>query len=566
MSVFGAITGWFASFFDKRLWSKSGGERRTTSHEVVSEDSALNYSAVWCCTRLLCGTGASLPFPVYRGLGDETRKKERSHAVHRILNIQPNPEMTAFQFRSIMWQWQVNWGNAYAEIVREGNRPDGDLVALWPLHPDRVEACRDETGALYYKVRNDSGDSKVELEPWQMFHVPSIITYDGIVGHGVIAHAREAVGVGIASEKRMANGFGGGAMPQAVVEIPATWPDDLRKAFKEEWKELYSGADGDRIAVVQGGATVKPLSFSAQDSQYIEGRQFNIEEFARWYGIAPHLLHHLLRSTNNNIEHQGIDFVQYCLILWLRVWEQCVSQKLFRSDEQGDYFAEHNVDALLRGDHAARAQFYQTLASLAAITRNEIRKLENLPPVEGGDTFLVQGAMVPLDDDGRPVSKFVEGGAATVPPEPDETVAPEEDNKTVATAQAATWRGTMATVTTRLQRVIQHDLSRFLTKEGKAMANYARTPDKFMSRVEEFYADHAHIVRDEMTETLGALSVCGVDINVDSFVTSWVNDGKTLMLDASGTVGPSDLPMAIQGALESRTWTERPLRAVESVK
>lgn len=419
MNPFRAVASWIGGFFDKKLWTPIGG-RKTTSLENVSEDSALNYSAVWCATRILCGTGASLPFPVYSGFGSDERSKARNHPLYRILNGRPNYEQTAYNFRSVMWQWQVNWGNAYAEIIREGGNPNGPLMELWPIHPSRVQVCRDENEFLYYKVKEEVGGSYSELDPWQMLHIPSIITHDGIQGHGVIEHARESIGAGIAAEKYGAHWFGGAAVPRAVVEHPGKWNPESRAAFRKEWEEIYSGPDGHRMALLEGGAKVNPLSLSAEDSQFLETRQFGVEEIARWYGIPPHMLQHLLRATFNNIEHLGINFVQYSLIPWLRIWEQCCWQKLLTEKEQEEYFCEHNVDALMRGDAASRASFYQTMTSAALMTRNEVRKLENLDPVEGGDTFLVQGAMVPLDEDGKPVSEFAKG------PEP---AAPDDDGE-----------------------------------------------------------------------------------------------------------------------------------------
>jgi HK97 family phage portal protein len=544
----------FGGLFDKRLWGSVGGSRSTASHESVSEDSALNYSAVWCATRLLCGTGAALPLPVYSGRDTEDRTKDRAHRVHQILNGSPNPEQTAYNFRSVMWQWQVNWGNAHAEIVREGNEPEGELVALWPLHPERVTPSRDENGNLFYRVKNEAGKPPDDLEPWQMFHVPSLITYDGLIGHGVIAHARECIGAGIAAEKYGANFFGGGGMPQVVIKHAGAWNADVRTAFKKEWEEIHSGADGSRVAVLGGGAEAVPLSFSAQDSQFIESRQFDVEEVARWYGIPPHLLHHLLRATFSNVEELGINFVQYSLIPWLRIWEQCIWHKLLRPQEQQTHFAEHNVDALLRGNSAARAAFYQSLIPIGVMRRNEARKLENLDPVDGGDTFLVQGAMVPLDEEGMPVSKFVNGDQSAQP------------SLTNDSEPATTGRKVLNDVAGRLNRIINHDLGRFLTKETKAMASFAKKPDEFVQLVDRFYVDHTTIVRDEMTETFGALGACGVPANVEQFVASWVNEGKAMMLDASGSAKPDELLTRIQGAVESRTWTERPLRAAERVK
>lgn len=552
MNVFSSLgSAWDAFWNSRRSWTMMGGARMTTSKEVVSEDSALNYSAVWCATRLLCGTGASFPLPLYRGLDSDVREKDRKHPAFRLLNRSPNPEQTAYNFRSVMWQWQVNWGNAYAEIVREGNNPGGRLLELWPLHPERVEVCRDDDGLLYYKVHPERASGEpVELDPWQMLHIPSIITSDGIIGHGVIAHARESIGAGMAAEKYGANTFGGGGMPQVVIEHEQKWDETQRKNFRKDWEELHSGADGSRMALLQGGAKAKVLSFNAQDMQFIDSRQFSVEEIARWYGVPPHLLQHLLRATFSNIEHLAIDFVRYCLTHWLQAWDQSCWHKLLTPEEQEDYFFEHNVDGLLRGDSASRATLYQMMLNAAVYCRNDVRRLENLPPIEGGDVFLVQGATVPLGPDGKPVSSFVEGNAPATTPPSDTT--DDTDNAS-------------AVVVSHLERIISHDMSRFLTKETKAMANFAKKPGEFVRLVDDFYADHAVSVRDEVTETFGALEACGVEVSAEMFVSDWIREGKSLVLEAAGNALPSELPTAIQRVFQSKTWLERPVRALEGV-
>lgn len=542
-------------FGDERLWTSVGG-RVTASREVITHDNALKNSAVWCANKLLCGTGASLPLPIYKGRDDDTRVKARKHPAWRLLNIAPNPEQTAVSFRSVMWGWQANWGNAYAEIQREGNVPDGDLVYLWPLHPRRVQPCRDkETDALYYEVRDENGGPSVRLEPWQMFHLPSVLTSDGLMGIGVIDMAMESIGAAIAQEKYGAHWFGGAAVPRAVIEHAGLWTEEARIAFRKEWDEIYSGPTGQRMAVLQGGATIKPISHNANDSQFIETRHLSIEEIARWYGVPPHLLQHLLRATFNNIEELGISFVQYSLISWLRIWEQVISQKLFTPAEQLTHFAEHNVDALLRGDHEARAAFYTAMTAATIMTRNECRKLENLDPVPGGDTFLAQGAMVPLDEDGRPESSFVNPRTPT--PQSTDTTSPPDPQTNSVSYRA---------ITKRLERVVNSDLSRFLTKESKAIAGFAKKPDDFVQLVDSFYANHATMVRDGLGDTLGAMSACGLDVNVDVFVATWVGDGKSLALEAAGAaVTAEELTAAVAMTMDSRTWTERPLRAVEGL-
>lgn len=545
-----------------RYWSSIGSGRPTASSEVVDEYTALNYSAVWCATRLLCGIGSSFPLPLYRRMGANSQRKIYDHPVYRVLNVAPNNEMTAASFRSVLWQWQVNWGNAFAEIEREGNTPDAPIVALWPIHPGRVSVHRDDDG-LFYRVKREYEGGHDDLEPWQMLHLPSILTSEGMSGIGVIAHARESIGVGIAAEKYGANWFGGSAIPRVVIEHQGTWNPEARDAFRKEWEEIHGGPTGKKVAILQGGAQVKPLSLSAEDSQFLQTRQFGIEEIARWYGIPPHLLQHLLRATFSNIEHLGISFVQYTLIPWLTVWEQNISMRLLTPEEQPEYFAEHNVDSLLRGDAAARASFYQSMFSIAAIRRNEIRVRENLDPVAGGDTFLVQGAMVPLGDDGKPVSDFA--GTASEPTEPSEPPddahdEPEDDSAVGETASV------IRSVLNNIEKVLERDLSRFLTKEQKKIESLASNPGRFVSEVDAFYTSHHQFVADGVVASVSAMAACGLPMQTDLFVAEWVAGGKSLILEAAGTATPDMLKATLQGLFDSDRWSKRPENAIERAK
>lgn len=541
-------SGWLLK--DPRLWHVTGNSVSTVSSETVSEDSALNYSGVWAATRLLCGTGAGLPLPVYQGLVDEDREKAREHPVYRVMNGLFNPEMPAFQGRSLLWQWQVNRGNCFAEIVREGNAEGGELVALWPIHPMRVRLQRDEDGGLVYEVRNEPGEEPSYLPPWRMFHVPSIITHDGIVGHGVIEHARESVGAGIAMEKYGANWFGkNGGVPRIVIEHEAKWDDTQRKAFREEWSDIHGGANGSKVAILGGGATAKPLSISAEDSQFLETRQHNIEEIARWYGVPPHLLQHLLRATYNNVENLGLDFVKYSLLPWLRLWEQAIWHKLLRPGEREEMFAEHNVDALLRGDAASRAALYHNGINDGWMSPNEARKLENLPPRPGGDRFYVQGAIVALDDDGIPM--LPEPAAA----EPKALPAPGKDAESIHAEAAST-----------LRRILKRDLRRLLTKESNAVTHAAKKDAGFVQRIDEFYETHRLTVSEAIAEPAQALAQHGVNIDPAEFAVTWTRTGKSAVLEASGTVKTKDeLAAAVQSLVESNSWTERPEMAAGGV-
>lgn len=548
MNIFGKAFGRLGAMVsewllrDPRFWKTVGGGSPTTSSERVDEDTALNYSACWAATRLLCGTGASLPLPIFKGLADEERERARDHRAYRILNGLFNPEMTAMAGRSLLWQWQVNHGNGFAEIVREGNDPEGELVALWPIHPTRVKFERDEDGNLVYEIRNNPGEQPSYLRPWRMFSPPSIITNDGLVGHGVIEHARESIGAGIAMEKYGANWFGkNGGVPRIIIEHQAKWDDTQRKAFREEWSTMQGGPDGNKVAILGGGAVAKPISISAEDSQFLETRLHNVEEIARWYGVPPHLLQHLLRATYNNVENLGLDFVKYSLLPWLKLWEQEIWHKLLRESEREEMFAEHNVDALLRGDAASRAALYHNGINDGWLSPNEARKLENLPPRPGGNRFYVQGAIVALDDDGLPMLP-----ESPDPAKPDQVST--VDNSETIRAEAAT----------TLRRILKRDLRRLLTKESNAVTHAAKKDAGFVQRIDEFYTAHQLTVSEAIAEPVQALAQHGVNIDASEFAATWTRAGKAAVLEVSGTANASQLAQAVETLVESKSWTERP--------
>lgn len=545
MRRFMASAGGLWTLKDPRYWGEMlGGGRKTVSSEYVGEETALKWSAVWCATQLYCGIGSSLPLPIYRGLDDERRKKVRQHPLYRLLNMAPNPEMTSSAMRSIMWQWQVNWGNAYAEIEREGNTRDAPIVHLWPLHPDRVRIKRDDQQTLYYEVRDDVAHKWDEVDAWRIWHIPSILTVDGIEGRGVIANARETIGGGIAAEKKAAHAFGAGNMPRVVVKHQAKWDDTQRKAFRQEWHEIHDTPTGEAVAVLGGGADITTLGFSNVDSQFIESRGFGIEDIARWYNVAPHMLKRLVNSTYNNIELMGTEFVRYSLLAWLKQWEQSIAKDLMTERERKRYFAEHNVDALLRGDAQTRAALYHSAINDGWMNRDEVRKLENLDPAPGGSTFLVQGAMVPLGNDGRPIQPD--------PPEPpgNPTVnLPQgsddsSDDADKARAEAADLR----------RNVLRRDLSRMLTKETKAVLQMAKSGGNFVEKVDDFYAKHVQTVQE----------VCEVLMNGQTpvFATRWCGAGKSAVLDAAVGAAKDELPAVLSALVESPLWTDRPERTI----
>lgn len=370
--------------------------RQTGAGVDVDENSALTYSACWAATRLLAGTGGWLPLNLYRRLPGGGKEIASDHPLHTILHDAPNREMTSMMFRCRGINQQVNQGNTYAEIVRN---PLGKVAALWPIHSSRVTPCRDAAGNLIYEVKVGTNAKPIHLDAADVLHVPAMVSKDGISGIGVVDNARESIGLGMAQVRHGATFFGNGARPGIVVTHPNKLSPEARSNFRREWAEIHEGPqNAHKMALLQEGADIKPFGFNMEQAQFIEGNQWSIEDVARWYGVPPHMIQHLLRATFNNIEQMGIDFVTYSLMPWLCLWEQECNRKLLTAEERKVYFVKFNVDALMRGDMASRTAASVQQVFNGLLTLNQWAEREDMNPIGPlGDLHFVQSAMVPLE-------------------------------------------------------------------------------------------------------------------------------------------------------------------------
>lgn len=283
-------------------WYSMTPGMKTAAGISVNEAKAMTYSACWAATMLLSSSEGMLPLKLFRkrsGGGSDVMHEHRSH---RLVHNRPNPEMTPMMFRSSRTAQQVNRGNCYSEIERNAG---GQIDNLWPIHASRIPPetnIRRENGKLVYYVNNNDG-SKTPIQADDMLHIPSPISEDGIVGMGVITQARLSIALGLATETHGAAYFGSGATPKTVItSTPGTGTKFKNKEeqddFRRQWNEMHGGPENaNRPAILPPGLDIKPLNFSAEDSQFLETRQFSIEEVARWYGVPPHLIGHLLRAT-----------------------------------------------------------------------------------------------------------------------------------------------------------------------------------------------------------------------------------------------------------------------------
>ena len=383
------------------LWGGS------SSGKVVNEKTAMQMTAVYSCVRILSEAIAGLPLFVYKYGEDGGKDKYLDHPLWRVLHDEPNPEMTSFVFRETMMNHLLLTGNAYAQIIRNAR---GDVVALYPLMPDRMMVDRDSQGRLYYRYRKSSDDAPevsknkphdIILAPSDVLHILGL-GFDGLVGYSPIAMAKNAVGLAIAAEEYGAKFFANGAAPGGVLEHPGTLKDPER--IRESWQSTFGGSNNsNKIAVLEEGLKYTPIAISPEQAQFLETRKFQINEIARIFRVPPHMLADLEKSSFSNIEQQSLEFVKYTLDPWVIRWEQAMNKSLLHESEKKDVFTKFNVDGLLRGDYASRMTGYATARQNGWMSANDIRQLENLdriPEELGGDLYLINGAMTKLQDAG----------------------------------------------------------------------------------------------------------------------------------------------------------------------
>ena len=382
----------------------------TSSGKYVTERSAMQMTAVYCCVRILSEAVASLPLQFYRYTDDGGKEKAVDHPLYFLLHDEPNPEMTSFIFRETLMTHLLLWGNAYSQIIRNGK---GEVVALYPLMPDRMKVDRDEHGRLYYEYTvYDADDAEgrkgtnkvgrtVRLQPHDVLHIPGL-GFDGLVGYSPIAMAKNAIGLAIATEEYGSKFFANGAAPSGVLEHPGTIKDPSK--VRESWQATFGGSgNANKIAVLEEGMKYTPISISPEQAQFLETRKFQIDEIARIFRVPPHMIGDLEKSSFNNIEQQSLEFVKYTLDPWVSRWEQAMVRALLTPDEKKKYFFKFNVDGLLRGDYQSRMNGYATARQNGWMSANDIRELENLdriPAEQGGDLYLINGNMTKLEDAG----------------------------------------------------------------------------------------------------------------------------------------------------------------------
>lgn len=372
-----------------------GGGSTSAAGKRVTEGTALTVSAVFAAVRLLSFSVASLPLPLYRRL-PRGKEKLTTHPLHRLLNYTPNRWQTALEFRAMCEAHLCLRGNAYVEI--ETTR-GGRITALIPRHPDRIEVkvTPDERGLAYVHRPRQGPERPLAQE--QVMHLRGLTT-DGWCGLSVLAAARETLGLSMAAEEHAGRFYANDASPGGILSHPQRLSEEAKKKLRSQWGARHQGSpNAHKVAVLEEGMTWTAVGIAQKDQQFLEQRQFQVADVARWFNVPPHMIGELSRSTNNNIEQQSEEFVRYSLQPWLETWEQSIYRDLLTEAEQDELFVEHTTAALLRGQLLARSQAYAIGRQNGWLSADDVRDLENLNPLPDGqgEVYLVPRNMIPAD-------------------------------------------------------------------------------------------------------------------------------------------------------------------------
>lgn len=433
--------------------------RPTASGVSVSPDTALRTSAVYASVRVISDAVSTLPVKVFERSVDGTREEAPDHPLSSVIRESPNVWQNAVEFWDTVLQHLLLRGNFYAEIV-SGKR--GFVDQLIPIHPDRVQIERLQNLRMRYIVASDN--SKFVLNQDQMFHIRGPLSSDMIHGMNPIEALREPVGLSVATEQHGASLFGNSARPDLAIIVPKEIKVDQQaeENIITSWMRRFKGAaNAHRPWVARDGMDIKPITMHSDDAQFLETRKFQLSEIARIFRVPLFMLGDTDGSSmwGSGIEQQSIGFVTYTLRPWLVRIERAISNQLF-SDPSGPFFTEFIVEGLLRGDTNSRFNAYKTALDSGWMCRNEVRRKENLNPVDGLDGFLESQNTRPLSNG----DTMADGNVLMV----------EED-----------------TVTKRFSLDAAHRIASKETNEIGRRAVYAADDlDRFNSWVAEYYNDN----------------------------------------------------------------------------
>ena len=430
----------------------------------VTERTAIKFSAVFASVRIIAETKASLPIDVFeRKPGKDAEVKE--HPVAQLLRFEPHEDFTPMIWNEVRQAHLCLWGNSYVELEFAGRT--AEIARMIPRAPWDVQPFRGQDERMYYTITDAERGSRV-VDRSQMLHIPGF-GFNGLVGMSVVRHfMAESIAIGMAADRFVASFYGNSGRPSIVVEVPEMLDDQaysrLKDGVEQQLQQWY------KPLLLEHGASLKAWTMPLAEAQLLESRKFQGEEIAaRGFRLPPHVAGYLDHAKFNNIESQDRYFEKHTMRPWLIRDEQAMNTTLFRSSERGRFYVKINSDGILRGDLKTRYDAYRLALLAGWKTINEVRALEDLEPLEGGDVLPRPAAIWGKDD---PSMDIVNPGGDQG--EGDSRVDP------------------------RLQAITAQTVRGLIHREAVQLKRLAGKPAEFRQAVDAFYGRHAAIVAEKL--------------------------------------------------------------------
>ena len=484
-----------------------GGGGESESGVNVNADTIMSESAIWCGINFIASNVGSLPCPVM--LEDGKKKiKQKDHYLYKLLNNMANPEMTSMVYRETCLYYQLLWGTAISiKVVNKS----GEIVELWPVHPDRIGVIERVRGRLKYTILLDDGTEK-KFDQEYILRVPGLGT--GLMGLSLLDASKNGIGLSLAMRQFANLFFKNGSNMGVIFSHPDVLGETAHKRLTKSLATSYSGLGNSHKAMVaEEGMTVTPVGVEPEKSQLLESRQYSVVDVARWLNLPPHVLKDLSQSNYSNIQHQGLELVTMTFRpIFIRL-EQSWEAFLLRDFEKGKITVRHNANGLLRGDDQARGEYYKMRFATGSITPNEIKILEDENPFDGewADKTYLQLNLIPAED--LSDMQHVDGNENIGTSGDAENIGGAQNNskksvseKRKSNAESRSFANILKSrdrVMNRYIPILTEGLNRIVAAESKAISaeiekqSGERADNDFNAWVESYYSDTAPALIDK---------------------------------------------------------------------
>lgn len=475
-------------------WGAFAASVETAASGVsVNPQKAMTLSALWACVSKRAETIGCLPLSVYEQEDPETVREATDHPLYQVLHTRWNERTPSLLGRETQQAHADTWGNGYSEIVKDGR---GDVVSLWNVTPDRM-APKVKHDAFYYEWIDDYGNPK-PISADRILHLPGL-SFDAMCGYSPTKVHKEAIGLGLATEKFGATFFGNGVRPGGVFKHPGKMTEPAHMRLQQSLKEEHGGPDkAHRVIILEEGMDWQAQGMSPENSQFLQTRQFQRVDMCIIFKVPPPLIGDFDKGTYNNSEQAGIWFAQHTISPLCTRWEQIMNWQLFRPEERGRFFVKFNLDGLMRGDFLTRTQALKEQFQSGKLSLNEWRRIDDMNPIDdpAADLHFVQAQMIPIS--------MAASGAAM-----NKAQAAPKDNQ----------QNARAGVIDAHRKMLASTMWRMARKEQMAAVRAVKKPADFAGWADKFFADHVSTVRDafgpvfdSLAESLAALSGVPADL------------------------------------------------------